>query len=146
MSKDIYTIQRTLNEILDIEPEEYTIPDSELFDCSDESNDGKGQGYPVTPWNKGWKGCFLPETIEEMKQARLGKKHKLETIEKIKQSSAKERPWRRGVSLNRQQKVSAETREKMRIAQTGKTMSAASSEKKRQKMLDYWENRRLKTI
>lgn len=115
MSKTIYSIQEKLDSILDIEQTKYEYIDAELFDTSDYNNDGK-----ITPWNKGFKGCFLPESIELMKQAKLGKKLKPETIEKMKKSSAKERPWRKG-----------------------KTMPVASSEKKRQKMLEYWKNRRL---
>lgn len=82
MSKDIYSIQRTLNEILDIAPEEYTITDSELFDCSD---------YPKSidhyiPWNKGISGYKIqPHTEahrEKLSQALKGRKMSPERIAK----------------------------------------------------------------
>ena len=81
MSKTIYSIQEKLDSILDIDSP-HTIPDSELFDCSDYPNDGKGSGYfdwtgmkhteeskkliseskkgqkGQVPWNKGLKGCY----------------------------------------------------------------------------------------
>ncbi len=44
MSNTIYSIQEKLDSILDIEGQ-HTIPDSELFDCSDYPDDGKGSGH-----------------------------------------------------------------------------------------------------
>tara|TARA_B100000315_G_scaffold184130_1_gene173114 strand:+ start:133 stop:477 length:345 start_codon:yes stop_codon:yes gene_type:complete len=43
MSKDIYTTQRKLNKVLGISG--YSMPDDELFDCSDYPNDGKFRGH-----------------------------------------------------------------------------------------------------
>lgn len=81
MSKDIYSIQRTLNEILDIEPEEYTIPDSELFDCSDYPNDGKGGGLYSGQWFDCTGMKHTEETKLQMSISHTGKKQGKHTEE-----------------------------------------------------------------
>ena len=79
MSKDIYSIQKTLNEILDIE-DRNTIPDSELFDCSDYPNDGKGHGHFGGHFD--WTGMkHTEETKLQMSISHTGKKQGKHTEE-----------------------------------------------------------------
>ena len=132
MSNTIYSIQEKLDSILDIEQTEYEYPDAELFDTSEyKSFDAD---YIWTPWNKGMSNCYEPETIELMSNAKLGKKQSKEHRAKYK---------RQGEDNNFYgKKHTPESIERMRKSSTGKKMSVESSEKKRQKMLTYWKNKR----
>ena len=141
MSNTIYSIQEKLDSILDIEGQ-YIIPDAELFDTSDYPNDGKGSGHfdrtGMSPWNKGLTGCYTQEALKSMSDAKAGWKPTKEHNEKNRKSNLGSNNHFYG------KKHTPESIEKMSKSSTGKKMSAASSEKKRQKMLIYWQARKQK--
>mgnify|MGYP006176541681 CR=1 FL=1 len=118
MSKDIYTIQRTLNEILDIE-DDYTIPDAELFDCSDYPNDGKGHG------SFSWLGVKLTEEHKiSISKGQIGNKRSDEhkaMLSKMRKGV----PW----------KNAEERKKKLSERRTGRKHSEATKQKMREARL-----------
>ena len=113
MSKTIYSIQEKLDSILDIEGQ-HTIPDSELFDCSDYPDDGIIRGFwkdkkrpPITDEHRRNLSLALKgkPISEEVRLARIGKKkspHTEETKKKMRESAI-----RRGISPETRAKLDA---------------------------------------
>jgi len=77
MSNTIYSIQEKLDSILDIEGQ-HTIPDSELFDCSDYPDDGKIGGlYSGLQWfdRTGLPGPWLGKKMSDKHRKNLSISH-----------------------------------------------------------------------
>ena len=123
MSNTIYSIQEKLDSILDIKSI-HTIPDAELFDCSDAPNDGKGHG------SFSW----------------LGKKHTEETKQYMTEAQYKRFADSDGHSENTKNKMSKtrkgvpwkdaeERKKKLTERRTGRKHSEATKQKMREARL-----------
>ena len=131
MSNNIYTIQKQLNEILNISG--YTMPDDELFDCSDYPNDGKTRG------RFDWTGKKLTKTHREnIRRGNIGLKRSAE----FKTMLSKQR---KGVSWDdyiKDPKKVEERKKKLSERRTGTKHSEATKKKMSEARKQYYKERK----
>ena len=131
MSNNIYTIHKQLNEILNISG--YTMPDDELFDCSDYPNDGKTGG------RFDWTGMKLTKTHREnIRRGNIGLKRSAEFKTKLSKQ-------RKGVSWDdyiKDPKKVEERKKKLRERRTGTKHSEATKKKMSEARKQYYKERK----
>ena len=136
MSTYIYTTQEKLNLILDIE-QEYTIPDADLFDCSEYSNDGKVTGY--IPFDRTGT-THTEEHKKHMSEKMMGRTFSETSKQKMSIAALGNKKGRGNKGVLK----SIEHKKKLSEAKIGKTLSEEHKNNMRVAQKERWRLSKLK--